>query len=563
MKSAKWLLVLGMLAACGNKNPFQGRERVKAPAGRNDVGVLMEHASESEVEKILNDYPAAQVRVLSKEHGLYEIFGVETSAVAARTEGRVDKNQFFELIPPQTSGLASVPAPDGMEIRGLPPCKGDLPSPNAVLTVTEPALTLNGSTLELGAKVKLNTLASTANPASPSALKSAVILIAPDSSREGSRIVLQSELEFQPDALGVYQVIIAVQDAAGACALDGARFLVTANRPYAGPNAREINVNIAQMKHLAAVQAKDAWDVGQGEGVVIAVIDSGVNYNHPSLAPNMALNAREIPGNGIDDDHNGFKDDVLGYDFVNNDEFPYDDDGHGSHVAGLAAGKQFGLAKKARILAVKALTGIGGDVGTISAALRYAVDRGAKIVNMSLGAPAPLPHPAIVAAMAYAESKGVLVVTSAGNGDPQTGLGYSIDEIPFFPATLPNANVLTVAAFDAGNALSTYSNFGKQNVDVIGPGGDMPADPMFSCSHENPGNASFVGMSGTSMAAPVVSGIAAQVLGLQPQMSVAELKELLMKAGEPDAELAEAAGSGRHINAFRAVELAQERNVLF
>ena len=120
-----------------------------------------------------------------------------------------------------------------------------------------------------------------------------------------------------------------------------------------------------------------------------------------------------------------------------------------------------------------------------------------------------------------------------------------------------------MAAFDAGNALSTYSNFGKQNVDVIGPGGEMPADPMFSCSHENPGNASFVGMSGTSMAAPVASGIAAQVLGLQPQMSVAELKELLMKAGEPDAELAEAAGSGRHINAFRAVELAQERNVLF
>jgi hypothetical protein len=556
-------LVLVSALGCGDKNLLKNRERVNAPAGKNDVGVLTEKSSSEEIENILNEFPSAQVRTLNKEHGLYEIFGVNAEDVAARTLGRVNRNQFFELIKPQTSGLLSLPAPAGTEVPGLPTCKGNLPSPNAVLSVAQPTSTLNGSTLLQGTKVKVNTLASTAHASAPSLLKSAILVIAPDSSLEGSRALIQSELEFTPDALGVYQVVILVQDSAGSCAIDGARFLVTANRPYTGPNTRDLNINLAQMRHLASVQASDSWEVSQGEGVTIAVIDSGVNYNHPSLASNIALNAREIPSNGIDDDNNGFKDDVLGFDFVNGDEFPYDDDGHGSHVSGLAAGKQFGLAKRAKILAVKALTGIGGDVGTISAALRYAVDRGAKVVNMSLGAPAPWPHPAIVSAMAYAESKGVLVVISAGNGDAQTGLGFSIDEISVFPASLPNANILSVGSFDAGNVLSPYSNFGKVNVDVIAPGGFMPADPMYSCAYENPRNVPFVGMSGTSMAAPVVAGIAAQVLSLQPRLTISELKDLLIKAGDTKADLVEVSVSGRHINAFRAVEAALARNILF
>ncbi len=209
------------------------------------------------------------------------------------------------------------------------------------------------------------------------------------------------------------------------------------------------------------------------------------------------------------------------------------------------------------------MTGIGGDVGTVAAAVFYAVDRGAKIINMSLGAPAPLPHPMLVRAMAYAEEKGVLIVASAGNGDPQTGLGFSIDEVPFFPAGLSHANILSVGAYDSANVFATYSNFGKVNVDVIAPGGDLPTDPIYSCTHENPRGAFFVGKSGTSMAAPLVAGIAAQVLSLQPRLTIAELKEILMQAGEVNRELHEASGSSRHIDAFSAVEAANARNVLF
>jgi subtilisin family serine protease len=221
------------------------------------------------------------------------------------------------------------------------------------------------------------------------------------------------------------------------------------------------------------------------------------------------------------------------------------------------------LAKKAKILAIKALSGIGGDVGTVAAAVRYAVDRGAKVINLSLGGPSPLPHPAIVSAMAYAASKNVLVIASAGNGDPQTGLGYSIDEIPFFPAALPDANLVSVASFDSKSVLSPYSNFGKTNVDVVAPGGNMPYDPMFSCAQENPRNALFVGMTGTSMAAPVVSGIAAQVISLRPRLTASEVKAILMSAGPQKPELAAVTGSGRHINALDALALTRERDVLF
>ena len=547
MKSALGLAVL-VLVGCGEKNKFAGRERLEAPRGKQDVGTLLDAAKEADVQKILDQYPDARVRVLSKNHGLYEIFGASLQQIQD-TGVRAQSNEYIELV--------SRAVPEGMTVPGWPACRAGRPGPTVALNVTSPSANINGTSITWGTKISMNTSGSTPNA------KSSFIVLPPAGSLAGNHVVPQSKLELTPDALGVYQVIALVQDADGACAMDGATFVVTANKAYNGPSQRNINVSLSQFKHLAMVDAVASWDLSQGEGLTIAVIDSGVNYNHPSLAANIALNGKEIPGNGLDDDGNGYVDDVLGYDFVNSDEFPYDDDGHGSHVAGLAASKHFGLAKRAKILSVKALNGLGGDVGSIAAALRYSVDRGAKIVNMSLGGPQPLPHPAIVSAMDYADRKGVLVVVSAGNGDPQTGLGFSIDEIPFYPANLTNENVVTVASFDANNAMSTYSNFGKKNVDVVAPGGAMPNDPMFSCTTENPRNALFAGMSGTSMAAPVVSGIAAQVWSMQPGLSVAQLKEILMTSGEQVAELAPVVGSGRKINSLSALDKANARNVLF
>jgi subtilisin family serine protease len=312
-------------------------------------------------------------------------------------------------------------------------------------------------------------------------------------------------------------------------------------------------VDLNLFTHLASVHAEPAWAIAQGAGVLIAVIDSGVNYNHPALAPAIQLNESEIPGNGIDDDGNGFIDDVLGYDFVNSDAYPYDDEGHGSHVAGLALGRPFGLARAARLLPVKALSPLGGDIGSIAAAVRYAADRGARVINMSFGATTETAGPVLASALAYAESKGALVVAAAGNGDGMTGLGYDIDQVPVYPAVLPDDGLLTVGACDRQDSLAIYSNFGALSVDMVAPGGLPGLDPIRSVAYENPRGDLFADMTGTSMAAPLAAGVAAQVLSLDPDLTAKQIKDILMEGGETVDELRTVTVSGRRLDALGAL----------
>lgn len=562
-------LVAGVIVlssiACSKSNLIHERQRTNAPANKADVGVILEGAQADEVEALLGRHPAGQVRLLNAQHGMYELFGVSQEEAQAHIQGKAATNSFFELHSVETRkqilALMSVPGPKGLKIGSLNPCAAGAETPTAKLEALEPS-TLSNTTLEIGKAIKVSGANSTPGP-NGKALKTVILIAGPSASANRELLVEQNEFSFTPDALGLYQIYLVVQDQTDVCAMDGMRFLITANRPYNGPKADVLNVDLSKLSHLGQVDAEGAWRSTQGAGIVIAVIDTGINYNHPALAPAILINQKEIDGNGLDEDGNGFADDVLGYDFVNGDAFPYDDDSHGTHVAGLAAGRPFGLARKAQILPIKALTSVGGDVGSIAAAIRYAVDRGAKIINMSLGTSAPIAHPALASAVDYAESKGVLIVAAAGNGDPSTGLGYSIDDIPSFPASLPNDNILSVASFDSANALSVYSNFGKISVDVVAPGGLAPTDPMISAAFENPRGGLFVGMTGTSMAAPVVSGIAAQVWSLAPNLSVAQVKEIMMQAGPEVPELKPVTVSGRHLNAHGAVELAMQHAVLF
>ncbi|MBX3023238.1 MAG: S8 family serine peptidase [Bdellovibrionales bacterium] len=557
--------VVGSIAltsiACSQSDLLKERQRMHAPTATSDVGVILEGAEAAEVQALLARHPAAEVRLLNTEHGMYEVFGVSKDEAQTQTRGRALDNNFFELQSQRSNPWTtlSVAGPNGLKLGKLNACKGGTGGPTAVLQALEPAK-LMGQTIDLGQSVKVSGAQS---KSSKGPVRQAILVAGPGASVHRQTIVDESQFSFTPDALGVYQIYLVVQDDADLCAMDGARFLVTANRPYSGPAARELSFDLSKLSHLRQVSAEASWQSSQGDGLVIAVIDTGVNYNHPALASAIYVNQKEIAGNGQDDDHNGFADDVVGYDFVNSDAFPYDDDSHGTHVAGLAAGRPFGLAKKAQILPLKALTSIGGDIATISAAIRYATDRGAKIINMSLGAAAPMAHPSLIAAVDYAESKGALIVAAAGNGDPSTGLGYSIDDIPTFPAALPNDNIVSVASFDAENVLSTYSNFGKIGVDVVAPGGLAPNDPMISAAYENPKNGLFMGMTGTSMAAPVVAGIAAQVWSLAPHLTAVEVKEILLQAGPAKSELKSVCTSGRHLNAAEAVDLALQKAALY
>lgn len=550
------LLTTAALAACNNK--INNQERKLAPTGKNDVGVLVETKDRADIEQILKNYPEAQVRNLNPQHGLYEIFGVTLEqAQQIAPAANVSLNNFYEFKP------FSLPGPAGLKVQGLKPCKAAQHFPTAVLSLLEPSGPASPvRTVEVGQTLKLSSLRSKASLLAPGALNTVFVMVPPTASSLGQQVSQAKEIELKPDALGSYNVFVVVQDSRDVCAIDGVNIIATANRPFQ-PSQQNLRIDISLLTHLQKVSAQESWAISQGEGVTIAVVDSGVNYNHPLIAPNILLNSRDADGDGKDSDNNGFADDHIGYDFVNSDGFPYDDDGHGSHVAGLAAAKQFGMAPKAKVLAIKAMTSIGGDAGSIAAAIAYATDRGARIINLSLGTIAPAPHPLIKKAVDYAESKGVLLVVAVGNGDPRSGLGMDLETQPVFPASLPNSNILTVAASSAGEVLAPYSNYGVESVDVVAPGGLAPSDPMISLSHEVPGRARLAAMSGTSMASPVVAGIAAQVLAYEPGLKASEIRQILIESGDEVPELKAVTVSGRHLNAKAALMRSRTTGVLF
>tara|TARA_Y100000768_G_scaffold368401_1_gene332345 strand:- start:16796 stop:18121 length:1326 start_codon:yes stop_codon:yes gene_type:complete len=299
-----------------------------------------------------------------------------------------------------------------------------------------------------------------------------------------------------------------------------------------------------------------------GAGITIAVIDTGVYYNHPHLSPNIKTNESDRHGNQgnyFDDDGNGFTDDYVGWDFYNGDAYPIDDNGHGTHVAGLAASTYMGVAPMAKILPVKVLSSRGsGDLGTITAGILYAIDMDADIINLSLGGPGSSNISSEIAELVnsvkLAKANNALVVSAAGNGGSD-GLGDCNDANPIYPANINEDNMLTVASVDAYNELTSYSNFGEESVHIAAPGGDQNTGALNStaiayCSGRCTQNdVAYVGMSGTSMATPIVSGLAAVVLAAKPELTPKEVKEIIINNGIAFENLEGVVQSGKVINA--------------
>ncbi len=317
--------------------------------------------------------------------------------------------------------------------------------------------------------------------------------------------------------------------------------------------------NIGQTggKPDADVDAPEAWDVQTGTDVVVAVIDTGVDYTHPDLAANIWTNPGEIPGNGIDDDGNGYVDDVHGYDFCNNDNDPKDDHGHGTHVAGTiaAVGNNgvgvTGVSWSARIMAVKFLCA--GGSGTTSAAISavlYAADMNAKVMNNSWGGGGF--SQALMDAIATADQAGALFVAAAGNN------GADNDATPFYPSSYQVPNVLAVAATDLNDAKAFFSNYGATSVGLGAPGvsilSSVPpvGDPC--CSDPS----GYKLLSGTSMATPHVSGAAALAFAQYPGITHQQAKLRLMSGADPIPALAGITITGGRLNARTAL---QEDNV--
>ncbi|NLY00379.1 MAG: S8 family serine peptidase, partial [Rhodopirellula sp.] len=294
----------------------------------------------------------------------------------------------------------------------------------------------------------------------------------------------------------------------------------------------------------ADIDAPEAWDLAAETGrTIVAVIDSGVDYTHPDLAANMWRNPAEIAGNGIDDDGNGFVDDVYGADFINRDGDPMDDHGHGTHVAGTIAAVHdngrgvAGVNPSAKIMALKFLDASGsGSLLDAVAALDYAVAHGAQISNNSWGSGQF--SQALEDGIRRAQQAGHIVVAAAGNN------GSDLDLVASYPASYGLDNVVSVAATDRNDLLAAFSNYSDRSVDLAAPG--------YAILSTKPGD-TYDTSSGTSMAAPHVSGAISLVWDLNPDWDYARVIGQVLATVDPLPGLTDKTASGGRLNAAEAL----------
>ncbi|MEQ9670220.1 S8 family serine peptidase [Coleofasciculus sp. G2-EDA-02] len=293
----------------------------------------------------------------------------------------------------------------------------------------------------------------------------------------------------------------------------------------------------------ADIDAPEAWDIETGNNIVVGVIDTGVDYNHPDLNDNMWINPGEIAGNGIDDDGNGYVDDVYGWDFINNDNNPFDDNSHGTHVAGTIAAEGnngigvTGVSWSANIMALKFL-GASGSGSTFNAiqAVEYATMMGANLTNNSWGGGGF--SQGLYDAIAAAGAAGQLFIAAAGN------TGGNTDFSPHYPASYNLNNIISVANTNHNDQLSGTSSYGLNSVDLGAPGSSVYSTI--------PGGG-YGFKSGTSMASPHVAGVASLIWSQDPTLTAQQVKDRILATVDPIPALQGITVSGGRLNAYSAL----------
>lgn len=283
----------------------------------------------------------------------------------------------------------------------------------------------------------------------------------------------------------------------------------------------DINIEEARTKYEAKGSKKE---------VVVALIDTGVDYSHEDLGKAIWINEDEIPDNGIDDDGNGYIDDFYGWNFYDNSAkvFTGRSDDHGTHGAGTIAasiGNGIGVSSvtggdNVRVMVLKALGGSGGTGETLSVvqAIKYAEENGASIVNLSLGST----YPDELLYSVMAESP-MLFVVAAGNGSTYSGRGYNTDTTPCYPASYDLDNIISVANIASNGRLHSSSNYGEKSVDIAAPG-----TYILSTTPDN----GYGYMTGTSMSAPFVSAAAAMIYSYYDGITLKDVKTILLESAK-------------------------------
>lgn len=272
--------------------------------------------------------------------------------------------------------------------------------------------------------------------------------------------------------------------------------------------------NLSSIWGITKLGAQDyQYGLSQKPKVKVGIVDTGISLTHPDLMANIFVNTGEIAGNGIDDDKNGYVDDVSGYNFYGGKPNADDDHGHGTHVAGVVGAKVngtgvFGVDSNASLVPLKVLSAQGyGSSYAVIDAINYAANNGIRVLNMSFGGSGTPSNDSICSAISYAKSKGVLSVVAAGN--------ENADVSAKVPAGC--ADALTVSAVDSSLVKASFSNYGSK-VDVAAPGVNVYST--------YPG-AKYVSMAGTSMATPFVTGLAAAAFAQSPNATPDQIKVLL------------------------------------
>lgn len=301
---------------------------------------------------------------------------------------------------------------------------------------------------------------------------------------------------------------------------------------------------------MTDIGLQNALKINPGSNnIIVAVIDTGVDYTHEDLLPNMWRNSKEIPDNNIDDDANGYVDDIVGWDFLDNDNKPYDlaaaslgdilnggNPGHGTHCAGNVAargnnGKGIsGVAPNAQIMAMRFI----GEQGTTDAAIksiRYAVDNGAKVLSNSWGSEGEDSadadeNQALRDAVQYAADHDVLFVAAAGNST----INNDVSEKRAYPASYDHDNIIAVAAVDSQNKIASFSNYGATKVDIAAPGVKVFSTTVGSQYSDSVIPMLGANWDGTSMACPHVAGAAALYWSAHPEKTYAEVKQAILSS---------------------------------
>lgn len=314
----------------------------------------------------------------------------------------------------------------------------------------------------------------------------------------------------------------------------------------------------------ADINAPEAWDVTTGSAsTIVGVIDTGVDINHPDLRNNIWTNpgetgvdslGRNKATNGVDDDHNGYVDDVHGWDFFHNNNSVYDrgdGDQHGTHVAGTIAAQGnngigvTGVNWHAQIMPLKFIGPTGGYTSDAEAAIRYAIDNGAKITNNSWGGSQY--SQTLKDAITAAQNAGVLFVAAAGNN------GVNSDASPSYPASYNNSNIISVAATDNRDGLASFSNYGSTTVDLGAPGVGILSTL--------PGN-TYGSYNGTSVASPHVAGVAALIKSANPSLDSAQIKSRILQSVDKVSSLQGKTATGGRLDAARALGLKSTNLVM-